>query len=286
MDGKRRGYWDKRYEHHLNRLVPFFDFFVFVSEDYKNNLLSYLPINAEKTVVVHNGADLGEFYRLDSQKHNVRVKVLCFSELDARPLRGLHYVIHAARRIVERNSDIGFSVIHGRNNKEYVDDPHASPMGRLIADLGLSEYFSFSSWIAPTEMNRFINQHDIILHPTFADACSNFILEGMACGKPIVATNGCGNDELIDRDNGILLEYESLEEDIVRAILRLAESKELRERMGKASEKKAKERFNLERESRETIEIYQDIARRRGLARDFREPAMPARHGVSLVGDP
>ncbi len=257
MDGEKRAYWDPKYERRYRRLLPHLDRVVFISEDYRSNM-SYLGIPREKTRVVHNGVAPDEFFPLEATPRAGPLRVLCFSDLDARPLRGLHYVIAAAPEIVRAHPAIRFTVLFGRNSRQYVDDVWSSPMGRLAAELGVAEHFEFVPWVEPTEMNRFINDHDLLLHPTFADTCSNFILEGMACGKPVIASRGCANDEFVGEENGILVDYPSLKEDIVRAVLQLAGSQQLRQQKGAAGKRRVIAHFNRQRQSRDYLALYRE----------------------------
>ena len=257
MDGEKRAYWDPKYERRYRRLLPHLDRVVFISEDYRNNM-SYLGIPREKTRVVHNGVAPDEFFPLAGEPQAGPLRVLCFSDLDARPLRGLHYVIAAAPEIVRAHPAIRFTVLFGRNSRQYVDNVGSSPMGRLAAELGVAEHFEFVPWVEPGEMNRFVNEHDLLLHPTFADTCSNFILEGMACGKPVIASRGCANDEFVSEENGILVDYSSLRQDIVRAVLQLAGSPQLRAQLGAAGKRRVIAYFNRQRQSRDYLALYRE----------------------------
>lgn len=42
-----------------------------------------------------------------------------------------------------------------------------------------------------------LRAHDIFISPVEDDACSNALLEGLACGLPVVATNSGGNAEIV-----------------------------------------------------------------------------------------
>jgi glycosyltransferase involved in cell wall biosynthesis len=53
-----------------------------------------------------------------------------------------------------------------------------------------------------------LRMHDIFISPTKDDACSNAILEALACGLPVVALDSGGNSELVQQ-GGVLFTDES-----------------------------------------------------------------------------
>lgn len=59
-----------------------------------------------------------------------------------------------------------------------------------------------------------LRNHDIFISPTKDDACSNAILEALACGLPVVALRSGGNQELV-KDGGLLF---SNEQEMLQAI--------------------------------------------------------------------
>ena len=46
---------------------------------------------------------------------------------------------------------------------------------------------------------------DIFCLPSYTEGCPNVLVEALACGRPIVATNVGGIPELIHQDSGILV---------------------------------------------------------------------------------
>ena len=86
------------------------------------------------------------------------------------------------------------------------------------------------------------------------------ILEAMACGLPIVATDICGVSELVkDKENGFLCPAKDRDA-LAKAILTLAENRKLRERMGKASCRIVKQ-YDIKDMAKKYMALYEGSAK-------------------------
>ncbi|MEG4574057.1 glycosyltransferase family 4 protein [Microcoleus sp. N3A4] len=86
------------------------------------------------------------------------------------------------------------------------------------------------------------------------------VLEAMAVGLPVIATNWGGTSDYIDSTCGILVEPDSREsfvQGLTDAMLKLAQSPELRQSMGSAGRSRVREHFDWERKVDRILEIYQ-----------------------------
>ena len=79
---------------------------------------------------------------------------------------------------------------------------------------------------------------DVFVMPSFSEATPNSVLEAMACGKPIIASDVGGIPDMIGAESGIVVPPGDMEA-LAEAMLRLARDGDLRSRMGAA----AKERY-------------------------------------------
>lgn len=96
---------------------------------------------------------------------------------------------------------------------------------------------------------------DIKILPSTTEGLSQSLLEAMAMGVPVIATNAAGNPDLIqDKVNGLLFEDEDVEE-LARKITLLAENPELRKTLVEAGRKTALQDFAIDR----TISNYESF---------------------------
>lgn len=69
-----------------------------------------------------------------------------------------------------------------------------------------------------TEINRILKQHDVLICPSWSEGFPNVILEAMAAGLAIIATDVGAVSSLVGSDNGVLIEphnQASLEQAII-----------------------------------------------------------------------
>jgi glycosyltransferase involved in cell wall biosynthesis len=97
---------------------------------------------------------------------------------------------------------------------------------------------------------------DMFVLPTRGDAFGLAILEAMAAGLPIVATNICAIPELVtDGNNGFLIEPGKLNA-LAQGMERLLNDRRLRIQMGVEARNMAKEKFTAKRHSERLEEVF------------------------------
>jgi len=85
------------------------------------------------------------------------------------------------------------------------------------------------------------------------------VLEAMAEGVPVVASDVVGNRDAVEHGiTGLLFSLDD-HSAAARQILALKSDGALRHTMGKAAHQAVRERFSLERMARETVKVYQEV---------------------------
>ena len=75
----------------------------------------------------------------------------------------------------------------------------------MIRDLGLAGRLEVTGWLPHREALRRLARSDILVHYSRWDAIPNAVIEAMACGLPVVASDIPGNRGLIvPGENGLL----------------------------------------------------------------------------------
>jgi glycosyltransferase involved in cell wall biosynthesis len=112
-----------------------------------------------------------------------------------------------------------------------------------IARLGLQDFFAIIPG-RPDPENIYA-AIDVYVCTSDTEGFSNVILEAMACGKAVIATNVGGNPEAVVPDKtGIIVPVRSPKA-ISQAARRLLESPELRLSMGALGRKRIEEQFSV-----------------------------------------
>jgi glycosyltransferase involved in cell wall biosynthesis len=101
-----------------------------------------------------------------------------------------------------------------------------------------SRYRYHGVYTHPEECRAFMESLDVFVMSSFTEGTPNSIVEAMACSKPIIASEVGGIPDMIGDESGILVPPGDISA-LAEAMLRLAQSRELRRTMGAA----AKERY-------------------------------------------
>jgi len=128
----------------------------------------------------------------------------------------------------------------------------------LVKELNVEGNVKFLGFITEEEKYAYYKSIDIFVLPSLFEPFGIVLLEAMACGKPIVASNVGGIPYIVeDGKTGLLFESENVE-DLAEKIVTLLKDKESREKMGKAGKERAKE-FTWEKVAERTVEVYKEI---------------------------
>jgi glycosyltransferase involved in cell wall biosynthesis len=100
---------------------------------------------------------------------------------------------------------------------------------------------------------------DVFVAPSFTEGTPNSIIEAMAHGLPIIASEVGGIPDMIDSESGILVPPGDADA-LSRAIIRLAEDDLLRSRMGKAARERYQRLFSPEAVLPVLLETYQRVS--------------------------
>ena len=118
-------------------------------------------------------------------------------------------------------------------------------------------------FVASADTPELYREHDIFVLPSLMEGLPIVLLEAMASGKAIVATETCGMMDLIENEYNGLLVKPADADGLASAILRLVESRELRIRLGCAAQETAK-RHSWERAAEELEKVFDLAIQNRG----------------------
>jgi glycogen(starch) synthase len=113
-----------------------------------------------------------------------------------------------------------------------------------VAALGLGERVRFAGWLERTALPDAYRAADLFVFPSRDEGMPNVVLEAMASGLPVAATDIAGNRDLVvDGETGFLLPVDDVAA-LAAALERLAADPDLRRRMGAAGRARVVERFS------------------------------------------
>ena len=171
--------------------------------------------------------------------------------------RGIGEFVEAAR-LLKLKSIRAQCVLVGMIDKE---NPAAIPETKLRAwqSEGLVQW-----WGHREDMPNVLASAQIVVLPSYREGLPKVLLEAAACGKPVVATNVAGCREIVkDGINGLLVPPKD-SSSLSDAIVKLLGNAGLRAQMGARGREIVEKEFSVDRISRETLNLYDELWKRRG----------------------
>lgn len=120
--------------------------------------------------------------------------------------------------------------------------------------------------VVPSErMQELYAAHDVFLFPSLVEGLPSVLLEAMASGMPVITTETCGMQDIVeDGYNGLLIPAADAAA-IESAVLRLAHSVPLRRELGEMARETLK-RYTWERSAKMLEELFRRILSKKGSA--------------------
>ena len=126
------------------------------------------------------------------------------------------------------------------------DEPYPLDAGQLLAQLPTADMRERVRFVSCSP-KQLLWDADVFVLPSYSEGMPRSVLEAMACGLPVVATNIRGSrEEVVEGETGYLVPIRDPEV-LGKTIVSLAHDSELRNRMGRAGRKRAEERFDEDR---------------------------------------
>jgi teichuronic acid biosynthesis glycosyltransferase TuaC len=185
-----------------------------VSAALKNAIVGFGG-TAQKITVLRNGVDLELFKPEDQQAARAKFGVSGFvlaSVGNLIPTKGHQFVIEALQALQDAQLLIAG---HG---------PHEGEFKALAEWLGVADRVRFLGVLPQTELRWLYSAADALVLASVREGWPNVLLEAMACGSPVLATEVGGIAEIVGAPAaGVLLDERSAG-GIVRGVARLREA--------------------------------------------------------------
>ena len=191
----------------------------------------------KKRSVIHNGFDFERMRDL-RDRDEVRAELGIQTKYVAGMVAGFRHhkdyesLVRAAQTIIEKRDDVTFVCVGGGPDFERIRRmTHGS--SRII----------FTG--QRSDVESIVNAFDIGVLSTYEEGISNSIMEYMAAGKPVIATDGGGTRELVvDGETGFLLPQKSPHL-LATRIQQLVDDDRLREDMGMRGRERIRREFSI-----------------------------------------
>ncbi len=223
----------------MRRIVCLFaNRFIALSCDLQEWLIGTVGLPSRKVTQIYNGVDTAHFYPVRRpEPGDAPVIVGTVSRME--PVKNPVNLAEAFVSLCSRRPEL-------KENMRLVMVGEGSllpEVQRRLETAGVSELVEFAGTVG--DVRKQLHRFDLFVLPSRNEGISNTVLEAMACGLPVVATNVGGNAELIiEEETGVLVAGDDPLE-LAEAIARYVTSPSLRCEHGAAGRQRAERLFSL-----------------------------------------
>lgn len=238
----------------LNRLSSFFTSkIVAVSQNAAEVCLDIEKISASKVTVILNGVDTEIFHPPESKDEKVLepVRIGIVARLSAE--KDHQTLLNACRLLAGNTTRFHLEIIG--------DGPLRILLEKTVKDFGIEEFVSFCGMRhdVPEQLRRL----DIFVLSSTTEGTSLTLLEAMATGLPVVATNVGGNPEVVvDGITGYIVPPKDPAEMACKLIF-LLNNDNLRRQIGKEGRNRVFDKFSIKETARQYEKLYRSVMYKR-----------------------
>jgi L-malate glycosyltransferase len=187
-------------KHHIayRRMARMPDAVFAVSELVRKYTIDVDGIDPDRVLTVYNGLNLGD-WDATSRTSVIGKKIAITTAGNIRHVKGHDVFIRAAALIAPDFPEVSFTIAGA-----VLDPDYFASLQSLVSELNLAGCFHFLGGI--DDLRQHLSAADIFVLPSRSEGFSNAIVEAMAAGLPVIATNVGGNAEAVQDDvNGFII---------------------------------------------------------------------------------
>jgi glycosyltransferase involved in cell wall biosynthesis len=111
--------------------------------------------------------------------------------------KGMRELIAAARQLALTNERFRLALVG--------DGVMRTELLNMVTTAGLTDKVLVPGGQPPEKVAQWISASDVLTLPSWSEGYPNVVVEALACGRPVVATDVGGTCEIVNPDNGILI---------------------------------------------------------------------------------
>ena len=174
-----------------------------VSEAMRLTAISEFGAEPDRVHTVINGFNTSVFYPRDQASIRTKLGI----PLDEKMIiyvgrfveaKGLRELIQAFQQLALQDDKLSLALIG--------DGVMKAELVNLIDASGLQGRVRIPGGQPPDQVAEWICASNVLTLPSWSEGYPNVVVEGLACGRPVVATDVGGTREILNEGNGILIE--------------------------------------------------------------------------------
>ncbi|MDY5839675.1 MAG: glycosyltransferase family 4 protein [Corynebacterium camporealensis] len=205
----------------LRRICADADNVIAISRFNENYLRAELEGAGANIVQRYNALELERFPFTPRSASSTALRIIAVGRLV--PKKGFSHLLQALRQLTDRGVEAHLTLVGEGELQEQLDQE--------VHDLGLDEHVTMPGALNQAEVIDLLQQSDVFAAPCVPAADGNLdglptvVLEAMALGTPVLATDVTGLPEVvINNDTGVLITLDEVEPDLATALADALES--------------------------------------------------------------
>lgn len=226
------------------------------SEAVKNYLVEKQGVKPEKICVIYNGLNADEFANIRKARREICEQFNLPTDENAKfitlvanlrhRVKNQRMFLRAAVKVLQRHPEAHF-VLAGEGDLQ-------RELERFAGDNNIAANTHFTGRCA--NVPELLSISDICVLTSFAEGFSNSILEYMAAGKPVVATDvGGASEAVVDGETGYLVQSDH-DRIMAKNLIELLGDEAKAKRFGAKGREIAEKEFSLEARLCKTLGLY------------------------------
>ena len=222
--------------------------FIAISEDILYFLKSVLPNHMQSIQLLQNAIDLKRFEKpmdFNKVRDNAVFNMVSIGRLDKN--KNHQFLIDVVLDLKNRKIPVDLTIV-GEGNQR-------SALQEKISRLDLSNQISLVG--SQEKVEAFLWNADLYIHSAITEGFGLTLIEAMACGLPVVCTDGKGNRDLIQEGENGFMVGEKDAKLLADKIELLFKNDNLRQKMG-AKARKFAQGFGMEKYVESLLLLYKN----------------------------
>lgn len=241
-------------------------------------------VDPQRMHVVHNGIDLTQFAPRDFAVTDVAHPAMNHVPTDVPPgpsnlsaefglppetrwvlnvgqiclRKGQADFVHAALAVAERHPDVHFALIGARASQKTESREYEAALHQSVAESAVADRVHFLG--TRNDVPQLLREATVLLHTAYQEPLGRVLLEAMASGLPIIATDVGGTRELLpDAQHGLLVPAGNLAT-ITEALHQLLNDPPRQCALAQAARLRVQQHFDVTRQAEQLSVLWQMAA--------------------------
>jgi glycosyltransferase involved in cell wall biosynthesis len=207
-----------------------------------------LGANPDKIRVIYNGVDTQRFKPTGVERSDPRPTIVCVARVDV--FKDILNLIFAMKHVSKEAPEVRCLVYGVSTNLDY-----SMLCVNKVKELQLENHIQFMG--ATNEPEKAYSSADVVVFSSLSEGFPFAVIEAMACGKAIVATDVGGVREALE-GCGVIVRSRRPHE-LAMGMLKLLGDERLRGELGSAAAKRAGERFTSTKSAERYTKLYEQL---------------------------